>query len=209
MYDQKYYQRHTTHYAKQNLEAISSFAWIKKQLNVKKGDKILDAGCGTGYLLNFMVKDGQGYGVDISHQAIAQAKKSFPKFDFSVGSIEKLPFVDNFFDKIYCFNVVEHLKDQDKALWQLRRVLKPKGTIIFGTNIRNSLSWQLFKLFLGGDSTHTREFTADEFKIFIGKYFKVVKIIRSSCIGRFPAPINKILNRLFKGDVLIIGRKLT
>lgn len=209
MYTRKYYCHHTTHYAKQNLAAISSFAWIKKQLNVKKGDKVLDAGCGTGYLLNFMTQKAQGFGIDISRHAIAQAKKSFPKFDFFVGSIEKLTFADNFFDKIYCFNVIEHLHDQEKAMRQLRRVLKTKGTIIFGTNIRNSLSWQLFKLFLGGDPTHTREFTADEFKIFIGKYFKVVKITRSSCIGRFPAPINTILNRLLKGDILVMGRKLT
>lgn len=203
-FDTVYYHQHTNHYLTKDLFQIPSFVWIKKELGVKKGEKVLDAGCGTGYLLDFLCgKRVKGVGVDISWEALKTAKKLFPWFEFIQADLTKLPFKNGNFDKIFCFNVIEHIKDQDKAMREFQRVLKPRGVIVFGTNIKDSLSWQLFKLFCGGDSTHTREFNAQEFLSFVGQYFKVVKSTRSSCIARFWSPVSWVLNRLLKGDILV------
>jgi len=86
-------------------------------------------------------------------------------------------------------------------------VVKKGGFIVAGTNIKNSLSWRLFKFFLGGDPTHIHEFTAQKFIDFIGQSFKIKKSARSSCIGRFPKPLNKIFHWLLKGDILVKGVK--
>jgi len=78
MYNQNYFQKRTDHYLRQNLDQISSFAWLKKELNVQKGEKVLDAGCGTGYLLNFICGGKtREIGIDISSEAIKKAQKLF------------------------------------------------------------------------------------------------------------------------------------
>lgn len=210
MYTQKYFRKHTDHYLKKDLGQIPSFAWIKKEADFSPGERILDAGCGTGYLLNFLV-DGEkcGVGVDISASAIKLARKRFSHLRFFRGDLSKLPFKDGEFDKVVCFNVIEHLEadEQERALEEIKRVLRKGGVLVAGTNIKNSLSWQLFKLFFGGDPTHTREFNSLEFIDFIGRYFEVEKSTRSSCIARFSGPINAVFHRFLKGDILVKGVK--
>jgi ubiquinone/menaquinone biosynthesis C-methylase UbiE len=204
MYNQNYYQAHTDHYRNVILSTIPSFRWIKKSLGINQNDKVLDAGCGTGYLLDFVtVNKSQGYGIDISEFAVKTAQIKYSRLHFKAGDLTKIPFNNNYFDKVYAFNVIEHIVAQDKALEELHRVLKPGGTIVIGTNIKDSLSWFLFKLFLGGDPTHTREFSAPEFVDFVGKYFKVKDYVSSSCIARFHPFVNKIFHKYLKGDILV------
>jgi SAM-dependent methyltransferase len=203
-YIAEYYNHHTGHFNQQDLTAIPSFAWMKKSLELTSGQKVLDAGCGTGYLLDFMTpKTASGFGVDISGFAIKTAKSAYPGLNFTVSDITKLPYKNNFFDRIYAFNVIEHIPDQKPAMQELKRVLKPGGIIVMGTNIKDSPSWLLFKLFLGGDPTHTREFGAMEFVNFVGAYFKVTEYTSSSCIARFSPAVNKIFHNYLKGDILV------
>lgn len=92
--------------------------------------KFLDVGCGAGAYtesLRHCQPQLKVYGVDISKTAIKKAKKDFPKIDFSVASAYRLPFPDCFFDVVVMKCVLEHLENPDKALTELRRVLKPKG----------------------------------------------------------------------------------
>lgn len=203
-YDQSYYQTHTDHYISDHLNHIKSFAWIKSQIPAISNQKILDAGCGTGYLLNFIAPtDALCFGIDISDFAIKTARQRFPKCDFRKSSLTKLPFKSNYFDIIVCFNVIEHVNNQKQALREMKRVLKKGGILIAGTNIRNSLSWLLFKLFFGGDPTHTHEFTVSEFIDFIQTELEITKHTRSSCIARFHPSVNRLLQTLLKGDILI------
>ncbi|MGB9911609.1 MAG: class I SAM-dependent methyltransferase [Microgenomates group bacterium] len=207
-FDLDYYRQHTDHYLEKNLEKIPSFNWLKKELAVKKGEKILDAGCGTGYLLNFVCPPlVEGMGVDISSFAIKKAKKLFPKLKFFQADITNLPFKDNFFDKVFSINVFEHLKNPQKALKEIKRILKPEGIFIIGTNNRLSLSWRLFKIIYGGDPTHIFEFSKKEFKDFVSQEFTILKVASLGSIGRFPDFFNLILNFFFRGDILIKAKK--
>lgn len=209
MYNRNYFQKHTDHYlAVKDLGQVPSFAWIRKELGVRAGEKVLDAGCGTGYLLNFVMGEKRkGTGLDLSGQAVKRARKLFPRHRFLKGDLTALPFGGGEFDKVFCFNVIEHLKkkDQEKALEELERVLKRKGVLVAGTNIKNSFSWRLFKLFVGGDPSHLGEFSAREFTTFIGTRFEIRKTARSSCIARFPGPVNRLGHRFLKGDILVKG----
>lgn len=92
--------------------------------------KILDVGCGAGdytEVIRRYAPQFEVYGVDISKEAIKKAKRDFPSIDFSVASAYHLPFPNCFFDVVVMKCVLEHLEDPDRALAELRRVLKPGG----------------------------------------------------------------------------------
>jgi SAM-dependent methyltransferase len=203
-FNYSYYQKHTNHYLDINLDKIPSFSWIKKELAVKKGEQILDAGCGTGYLLNYVAGEKtRGFGVDISPDAIKVAQNISKLHRFLQADLVHLPFKSNYFDKIICFNVIEHVKAQKKVLKEIKRILRRGGILIIGTNNKISLSWRLFKLFYGGDPTHRHEFSYPEFVDYVSSEFKILKTTRSSCIARFPNLVNRFINLFLKGDILI------
>ncbi|SRR6056297_367416 len=89
--------------------------------------KILDLGCGDGLTTFFLSKKGKVIGVDLNTD---QAKKKFPNLNFLSANAEKLPFDKNTFDKVYCFDVLEHVDNVDKTLEQITKVLKKGGHLV-------------------------------------------------------------------------------
>jgi len=91
----------------------------------KNSAEILDMGCGEGTrLANIADKNTHIFGIDISPKAIAIAKKKYPRFNFRVGNLEKLPFHDEKFDLVYSAFVFEHLDNPKKVIKEGIRVLK-------------------------------------------------------------------------------------
>ncbi len=108
------------------------FSNVIKALQPKKGEKILDIGCGIGFYANYIAKTGaKTYGIDMSSEYIKQAKK-YAKFkiNFKVADANKLPFKNGFFDKVLMTEVLEHIPDYKKALTQLCRVLRKGGKLL-------------------------------------------------------------------------------
>lgn len=106
---------------------------------VVAGDKILDFGCGTGTLLYLLEKQNPFvslYGVDIDERMLdkAQLKLRWAKQEVCLVHYlgNKLPFPDNFFDRIVSTWVFHHFTDEQKvvAFNQLFQKLKPGGTLI-------------------------------------------------------------------------------
>lgn len=109
-----------------------------------KGDKVLDIGCGFGRLYH-VLKDLQvSYvGVDQSEGQIRVANEKFPDLKFTKAEMTELPFEDNTFDIIYCIATFHHLPTKQmrqKALLEMKRVLKPHGKVIM-TNWNLSSDW--------------------------------------------------------------------
>lgn len=102
---------------------------FKKYLKRNKDIKILDVGCGTGGNMKFLSTFGRVYGVDNLKVAVDFSKKRGFK-DSKVADAYNLPFKDESFELVTFLDVLEHIKDDKKALEEAKRVLKPGGLIV-------------------------------------------------------------------------------
>ena len=105
----------------------SMLKWVKYLIDTKvnrsaESINILEIGCGRGYLQNL----GPKYvGCDISIEASRYLDKPFV-----CGDALALPFVDNFFDCVMSFTVLEHIPCPETALSEMVRVLRSGGVLI-------------------------------------------------------------------------------
>jgi len=206
-YNEDYYKIYEK-LEKIDFDEIPSFRKMKDFLNIKENEKILDAGCGDGHLLNYFVKGikCKAYGVDISDVALKIAKKRYPDIKFYKQNLVKLKFPSQYFDKIVCYNVIEHIAEQDKVLKELKRVLKKNGILVIGTNIKNSICWKLYQLLIT-EHTHIKEFTVKEFVEFVGKYFFIEDKLISSGVFRVPKFARWIFHYILKSDIILKARR--
>lgn len=97
--------------------------------HLRVGQRVLDAGCGTGGLLRFLKRRGGNVtGVDSSPVAIATLKRLAPDIPAQVASIERLPFPDASFDAYLAIGSWEYPEGgPGPAAREAARVLKPGG----------------------------------------------------------------------------------
>tara|TARA_B100000212_G_scaffold339367_1_gene317720 strand:+ start:651 stop:1322 length:672 start_codon:yes stop_codon:yes gene_type:complete len=125
---------------------------ISKYYNLSKNAKILDIGCGKGYLLYDFLKilpTAEVYGLDFSEYAIEKSKKEI-KENLYYGHANNLPWPDNYFDLVISINTLHCLYSYDlhKALKEIERVGK-KNKYICVESYRNEyekanlLYWQV------------------------------------------------------------------
>ncbi len=106
---------------------------IYDYLKDKEYEKLLDIGCGTGYLINMLAKeyDAEFTGLDLSPEMINQAKsKNIKNSTFIEGRSDELPFKNDTFDVITCSQSFHHYPETDKPMQEARRVLKQGGLYI-------------------------------------------------------------------------------
>lgn len=125
--------------------------WIDK-MRFKPNEKVLEVGCGRGIFLDRLVAEFRirASGVDISKKAIAEAKKeSIATHNLKVADACELPFPDSFFNIVISFDTLEHIKEQEKAMSEMVRVLRSGGKILIYTinkNQRFTWDWLLDKI---------------------------------------------------------------
>lgn len=91
--------------------------------------RILDAGCGSGRLLDELAEYGTVSAIDMSEYNVGMAQSRGHE-DVHQAVVEDLPFEDETFDLITSLDVLEHTRDDRVALRELRRVTKPGGRLL-------------------------------------------------------------------------------
>lgn len=109
---------------------------VGENLDLPKGSRVLDAGCGEGATAEFLAEkySFKVEGVDLLDFNIQKAKRRAESSDvdlnFHVGDYSKLEYPDNYFDGIYTLETLVHSPDYKKTLQEFRRVLKKNGKLV-------------------------------------------------------------------------------
>lgn len=102
---------------------LHAWTWIIERTGIKF-DKALDVGCGTGVGIRYALDKGKNvYGIDF-----ADAREAWKRFNVEdrcqVASAMNIPYPDESFDLVTCFDVMEHIPEEDvlDVLKEIRRV---------------------------------------------------------------------------------------
>jgi len=135
-----------------------------------RGIDTLDIACGEGYGTNLLASHAASVvGVDVSADAIAHASRKYKRsgLRYLHGSATAIPLPDASVDLVVSFETLEHLREQDEMLGEIRRVLRPRGQLIMSSPDKRFYT----------DATghknqyHLRELYCDEFRDLIGRHF--------------------------------------
>src|SRR5262244_3751544 len=116
-------------------------AWVIDLLDIQPHDRVLEVGFGPGVGIQLLAQSASaGYvaGVDYSEAMVAQATARNAqaiergRVDLRHGSVERLPFADQSFDKTLAINSMQVWPDAVAGLREMWRVLKPGGSIALG-----------------------------------------------------------------------------
>ncbi|GAB1544511.1 methyltransferase domain-containing protein [Scytonema sp. NUACC21] len=114
----------------------NTLLFLKNWAQISPATTVLDVACGTGEFEQLLLTENPMQhitGVDISEKMlqIAQQKlKEYPHVSFHTASVSALPFENNSFDVVVSANAFHYFDNPLAALVEIKRVLKPDGTVI-------------------------------------------------------------------------------
>lgn len=100
----------------------------------------LEVGCASGYMISSIQKKFPKVhftAIDAYDKAVDYAKEKYPQIVFKCAEAEKLPFKNNSFDVLLCYEVIEHVRDPQKAMNEMKRVMKEEGNLILAMDSGN------------------------------------------------------------------------
>ncbi len=108
-------------------------------LLARRGQVLLDAGCGTGGFLHWAESTGafaRLVGFDPSVEAVALAQERVPEADLSVGDASRIAMADATVDVVVCNDVLQHIHEDElvASVRELARVVRPGGAVLVRTN---------------------------------------------------------------------------
>jgi SAM-dependent methyltransferase len=114
-----------------------------------RGKRTLEIGVGLGTdFVNFARAGADAHGIDLTEAAVELVRQRLAleglSADVRVGDAENLPFGDDEFDLVYSWGVLHHTPDTERAIAEVRRVLRPGGEARIMLYARHS--WVAFGL---------------------------------------------------------------
>lgn len=143
---ERWYAAHDDPVALLRAESRLRNPWVTQKIRLQHGAsaRVLDVGCGAGFLSNHLAREGfEVTGLDASQAAIQVAARHdvSGKARYLLGDALLLPFPDASFDAVCAMDFLEHVEEPARAVAEMARVLKPGGTFFFHTFNRNPIAW--------------------------------------------------------------------
>ncbi|MSR37462.1 MAG: class I SAM-dependent methyltransferase [Planctomycetes bacterium] len=135
------------------------FDLLDRELRGESALRVLEVGCGAGGMLGPLQRYGTVHGLDIDRDYVQYcAQRGFQRV--LCGSGYELPFPDASFDLVCLFDTIEHIPEEQIAMAEIARVLKPGGRVFFSVPAYQWLWSQNDKI-----AHHCRRYTAGRLRL--------------------------------------------
>jgi SAM-dependent methyltransferase len=120
------------------------------------GKRLLDVGCGPRGSLDWATGAAARVGLDpLADRYVAELGVDARAMDYVNGTAEAMPFPDASFDVVGSFNSLDHVEDVERAAAEIKRVLRPGGTLLLVTDVNHpprltepqTFGWEVTELF--------------------------------------------------------------
>lgn len=158
--------------------------WIVSNYKINKGSKVLEIGCGTGYMWkNRKSLIGNCFELilsDFSEEMLAAAKNNtgdYANIEYRVIDIQEIPYEDETFDVVIANMMLYHVPDLNKGLAEIRRVLKKGGRFYCATYGENGIVPYLSKILsvYGVEDNINKNFTLQNGYEILKNFFEKVE----------------------------------
>ena len=147
-YGDRWYTAYDDPVALLRAESLVKSSWVIDKIKhhgfFNPTTKILDVGCGAGFLSNSLALQGfQVTGIDMSDESLKVARKfdETKSVEYLFSDAYKMPFPDEHFEVLTAMDFLEHIDRPADMIKEFSRVLKPNGVFIFHTFNRNPLAY--------------------------------------------------------------------
>ncbi|MCX8057843.1 MAG: methyltransferase domain-containing protein [Spirochaetes bacterium] len=146
-YDEKYFEYEIKNH--QNFHHLQRLTLkdidFENRFAPLKGKKVLDIGSATGLLLRYFKDLGmEELGIELCKESAEFAKTNF-EVNVINDTLENAKLPSNYYDIIHFSHLIEHLKDPMSFLFEVKRILKPGGSIIITTPRLDSPAFYIYK----------------------------------------------------------------
>lgn len=159
--------------------------------------RVLDFGCGAGeFLLRMRAQGWECHGVEVNDAAIRAAREMGFDVRPSISGADGFP--DGYFDYVRANHALEHIVDPATTLREMRRVLRPGGTLFIGVPTRDGMNARLFGRYWWylGAPVHPVTFsTRGLIELVERSGFRVRRVSTNSDYGSFAGSLQIFLNR--------------
>lgn len=206
-----------------NTNKVDWDKWCFNNISFFENAKVLELGCGTGEFwrkniddldknLNICISDFSESMLNIAKINLKDIKF---KFKFKEINAESIPFKDNTFDIIIAQHMIYFIPNIDKALKEIKRVLRPGGKLYVTANSKYSMSElnELLEDFLPksglNSNGYSTRFELENGKEILEKYFKniYVNVLDGKIIIDNPNPVVSYKASTIQGEKVLIGDK--
>jgi ubiquinone/menaquinone biosynthesis C-methylase UbiE len=137
-------------------------AWVQRQYEARwlerfggraEGQRVLEVGCGRGVGTEIIFKQfgaREVYAFDLDPEMVAEARRRLAAYppdclQLSVGDAAAIEAEDDSFDAVFDFGIIHHVPDWQRAVAEIRRVLRPGGRFFFEEITRQALERWIYR----------------------------------------------------------------
>lgn len=183
-----------------DLEHLARYRWaVAKLKEINRHSPVrtvLDLACGRGHGTRLLREAGfDARGFDLAEEVARQARAAHGEF-FVVSDIRHLPVADGSADAVVCFDVLEHLREPERAMREAARVLCSDGA--YTLSVINAA----VTILAGLHPLHVREYTAEQIiaLLALSGFAQIEVYGQSLTVAREGAPVNEQSWKFVRGD---------